>query len=418
MNSKLESKIDHKIIGKQLGYYFTDSLIGLNIPFLCEKGAIVIQILKKFIEDKERKRNLILVQSPPLSSSEFMNISGHFFHYKELIYETKSSSVNELTLRPVTCPFHFIYFKQNKHLFSELPIGYFETTTIFRKCKTGEIDGLYRTPCFTIGDSHVICRRDQVLDELISSLDYIIDVSYDLGLLEDLSFVLSSGIDKKMESSEFNNLWDEAIELLSRSLIAKKIKYIENSKVSAFYGPKIDVYFDDGIKKIALFTIQLDFKLASKFGLTFLNEFNKEKNPVIIHRSSMSSYERLLGVLLEKYRGDLPFWLAPVQVKIFVVNESCFSYGVMVKNDIISKGFRTKIELITKSRLSSKIRNEIFEKTHFIVVIGEREESQKNLSVRYYHNNKFESLEIKHFLKKLEYELECKNIYSNLNPSV
>lgn len=398
---KTKSLCDHKEIGKQLGYYFTDSSVGGNNPFFSEKAAIVIQTLRRFIEDEEQKRGLHLVQTPLMSRTDFFEKSGHLSHYNDLIFNTKNINGSELSLRPVTCPFHFAFFNHTKHSYAELPIGYYETTYIFRKCKKGEQNGLYRTQFFTIGDSHIFCRKNQISDEINKSLDYIICLCKSLGITDNIKFVLSSGISKKGELLGKENEWIEARQHLSYALSSKNIFYTENGNAAAFYGPKIDVFFKSFNKDIALFTIQLDFQLAKKFNITYTNEFDQKEHPIIIHRSSVSSYERLLGVLLEKYQGDLPFWLAPIQVKIFIINQMCSNYGKEIEQTLLNNDYRVKSEIINSGELSTKIHEEILQKTHFIVVIGKNEMDQNAISVRFYNNKNIQKIKLNSFLNEL-----------------
>ncbi len=242
---------------------------------------------------------------------------------------------------------------------------------------------------FTIGDSHIICRKDQISVNLNNSLDYIINISKKLGLYKDITFMLSSGISRMVNLENNKNEWIQARQYLLTALCSKNITFSENGNSSAFYGPKIDVFFNSyNDKNVSLFTLQLDFQLPPKFNLTYTNEDNKKEYPVVIHRSSMSSYERMLGVLLEKYKGDLPFWLAPLQIKIFIIDMQCIDYGNYIQSNIVKNGFRVKSEIIKNSKLFAKIRDEIVQKTHFIVVIGRNEKEEGNLSVRFYHDIK------------------------------
>lgn len=378
--------LDHKVIGKNFGFFFNDNAIGSQTPFIAEKGALVIQILRRFIEEQEYKRGLILVQSPLVSHASLFETSGHLSHYENLFFDVHNNN-KKLVLRPVTCPFHFTYYKHNKHHYSELPIGFFETTFLFRKCKTGESNGLFRTQHFTIGDSHIICRESQIQKELANSIEYIIQISKALGIWDDIIFVFSSGATKNMDFIGNDSEWELSRKYLVEALASKEIHFHEDGNTAAFYGPKIDVYFKSHSSNVALFTIQLDLQLAKNFNMTYTNERNLREYPAIIHRSSISSYERLLGVLLEKYEGDLPFWLSPVQIKIFIVDASCVEYGVKICNDLIKIGFRAKTELITRSKLSSKIKDEIFQKTHYIAVVGRKELEQNKISLRFYRDS-------------------------------
>lgn len=398
--------LDHKYIGKKLGYYFTDSLVGGNIPIIGEKGAIVIKVLQRYIENEEQKRGLALVQSPIFSRAEIFKKSGHLLHYNDIIFKTDNFNDSEFILKPVTCPFHFIYFKHSVQSYDDLPIGYFETTTLFRKIKKGEQNGLFRTQSFTIGDSHVFCRKDQIQNELIKSLDFIIDISKKLELSKDISFVLSSG-SSKTDLLGTEAEWIEARKYLLNSLLKKELSYEEDEKVAAFYGPKIDVFYTNRYsRKTAIFTIQLDFQLSKQFDLTYQNQLGQKEYTIIIHRSSMSCYERMLGILLEKNIGNMPFWLAPLQIKIFVIEENAIEYSSTIRNKLISNGFRVKSEKVTCNKLSSKIHNEITEKTPCIVVIGEKEMRENKLAVRFYKENKIETIDFSSFLNKLEHLLE------------
>ena len=399
MNLIMEKK-DHKDIGKEYGYYLN---IGHNLPIILAKGAKVIQLLQRFVEDEEQKRGFCSIKTPLFCDKKFMSTSGHYEHYEHLIFPIEQNEDDSsLILRPVTCPFHFAVYNSEKHLYNNLPTGFFETTYLFRKCQSGELNGLYRMSQFTIADTHLICRKDQIENELLSGIEYICNFLDKLRLRNDVSFVLSAG--NHAEGKYIGNAedWKNAQEYLRNSLKNMYIDFSETTESAAFYAPKIDVVYNGlNNKKIALFTIQLDFQLPSKCNMTYQDEFGKPQIPIVIHRSSVSCYERLLGVLLEKFQGNMPFWLAPIQVQILQFNNASPIYAENVENELSALGYRFCKKIIDKSEISQQIKKAIKEKIHFIVTIGKKEVTENKISVRHCNNENVVMMSILDFIERL-----------------
>lgn len=379
-------KRDHNKIGRELGFFTTSDLIGQGLPILLPKGARVIQLLQRFIEDEEQKRGWELTKTPYMAKSDLYKLSGHWDHYKDGMFVLGDEETDDevFALRPMTCPFQYQAYLSRSRSYRDLPIRYNETSTLFRNESSGEMHGLIRVRQFTISEGHEMCTPEQLEDEFKGCLELAIYVLKTLGLYEDVSYRFSqwdpNDTEKYIGTPE---QWDEAQSKMEKILNHLEIPYKIGIGEAAFYGPKLDIQIKNVHgKEDTLITIQIDQMLSEKFGMEYVDRDGEKKNPYIIHRTSIGCYERTLALLIEKYAGAFPLWLAPEQIRIVPIADRHQDFAFEVKKMLESKGIN-RIDVDTRSeKLGYKLREAQLEKIPYMLVIGDKEAEEKTVSVR------------------------------------
>lgn len=385
---KLEEakKRDHNKLGRELGYFKTVDYIGQGLPIMLPKGARVLQVLQRFVEDEEQKRGYLLTKTPFMAKSDLYKISGHLDHYRDGMFifgDPDDNSKECFALRPMTCPFQFQAYLADMHSYRDLPLRYNETSTLFRNEDSGEMHGLIRVRQFTISEGHLACRPDQLEDEFRGCVDlarYMLDT---IGLSDDVTYRFSkwdeNNREKYIGSAEE---WERVQDRMRAILDHMEITYTEASGEAAFYGPKLDIQIKNVFgKEDTLITIQIDFQLAKRFGMEYIDSDGQKKNPYVIHRTSIGCYERTLALLIEKYAGAMPTWLAPIQVKVLPISEHFLDYANEINNKLIQLGIRTEIDSRSE-KIGYKIREAQLEKVPYMIIAGEKEQSTNQVSVR------------------------------------
>lgn len=384
---KLEEakKRDHNKIGRELGYFRTVDYIGQGLPIMLPKGARVLQLLQRFVEDEEQKRGYLLTKTPFLAKRDLYKISGHWDHYRDGMFVLGDTDAEGevFALRPMTCPFQFQAYLADMRSYRDLPLRYNETSTLFRNEDSGEMHGLIRVRQFTISEGHLACRPDQLEDEFSGCLDlakYMLEV---LGLDDDVSYRFSkwdeNDRDKYIGSPE---QWEEVQDRMRVILDDMGIDYTEEDGEAAFYGPKLDIQIKNVYgKEDTLITIQIDFQLAERFGMEYVDSDGTKKYPYVIHRTSIGCYERTLALLLEKYAGALPTWLAPIQVKVLPISDHYMEYANSVSEELQKVGIRVEVDT-RKEKIGYKIREAQLEKVPYMLIVGEKEQAEGAVSVR------------------------------------
>ncbi len=376
---------DHNKLGRELELFTTVDMIGQGLPILLPKGATVVQKLQRFVEDEERSRGYLITKTPFLAKSDLYKVSGHWDHYRDGMFvlgdEEKDKEV--FALRPMTCPFQFMAYKNRQRSYRDLPLRYNETSTLFRNEDSGEMHGLIRVRQFTISEGHLAVRLDQLEEEVAGCIDlinYMMDV---LGLKDDISFRFSkwdpNDRAKYMGSEED---WEYAQGVLKNILDDLKIDYVEAEGEAAFYGPKLDIQCKNVHgKEDTIITVQIDFQLAHRFEMTYIDKDGNKEYPVVIHRTSLGCYERTLAMLIEKYAGAFPLWLAPVQVKVLPITDAQVDYAKEVESKLQKAGFYTELDS-SAEKLGYKIRNAQLEKVPYMIVVGQKDMDAGVVSVR------------------------------------
>ncbi|MBQ7797773.1 MAG: threonine--tRNA ligase [Clostridia bacterium] len=378
-------KRDHNKLGRELGIFTTVDYIGQGLPILLPKGARIVQLLQRFVEDEEQKRGWLLTKTPFMAKSDLYKISGHWDHYKDGMFvlgdESKDKEV--FALRPMTCPFQYQAYLNQPRSYKDLPLRYNETSTLFRNEESGEMHGLIRVRQFTISEGHLMCTPDQLEDEFKRCLELAIYMLKTLGLYEDASYRFSQwDPDNRAKYIGTDEQWAEAQGIMKNILDKLEIPYEIGIGEAAFYGPKLDIQIRNVWgKEDTLITIQIDQLLAEKFGMEYTDSDGFKKNPYIIHRTSIGCYERTLAYLIEKYAGAFPTWLSPNQVKVITVSEKNNEYAVKVAEELSNLGLRVETDLDNES-VGKKIRSAVLEKTPYILVLGDREMEEGKVAVR------------------------------------
>jgi threonyl-tRNA synthetase len=378
-------KRDHNKLGRELNLFTSAEEIGQGLPLFKPKGAKILQILKRFIEDLEESRGYVYTQTPFMAKSDLYKISGHWDHYKDGMFlmgdEEKDGEI--LSLRPMTCPFQFTIYNSEQHSYRELPIRYAETSTLFRNESSGEMHGLIRVRQFTISEGHLVVRPDQIEEEFLGVLKLIDHVMDILGIKDDISYRFSKW-DPNNKAKYIDNpaAWEDTQDKMRTILDHTGLPYKEAVGEAAFYGPKLDLQFKNVHgKEDTIITVQIDFALPERFQMYYVDKDGQKKMPYVIHRTSIGCYERTMALLIEKYAGAFPLWLSPVQVKLLPISEKHHEYMEQVAAEMKARGIRVEADY-RGEKIGYKIREARNERHPYIVVIGEQEAANGTLSVR------------------------------------
>ena len=381
-------KRDHNKLGRELEYFTTVDVIGQGLPVLLPKGARTVQRLQRWVEDEEEKRGYLLTKTPLMAKRELYKISGHWDHYLDGMFvmgdpddETKEC----FALRPMTCPFQYQVFLNKKRSYRELPMRLGETSTLFRNEDSGEMHGLIRVRQFTISEGHLILRPEQLAEEFEGCLDLAKYCLETLGLWEDCTFRFSQWDPKRTDKYEGTpRQWEEAQAIMGELLdkFLGRENYTIGIDEAAFYGPKLDIQCKNVFgKEDTIVTIQIDMLLAKKFGMEYVDRDNTTKTPYIIHRTSMGCYERTLALIIEKYAGALPTWLAPTQATVIPVVSDFAPYAEKVTKKLQSLGVRAELD-DRNEKLGYRIREAQLSKVPYMLVVGEDEMLSESVTVR------------------------------------
>ncbi len=380
-------KRDHNILGRQLGYFTTVDLIGQGLPILLPKGTKAIQLLQRFVEDEEEKRGYILTKTPLFAKSDFYKVSGHWYHYRDKMFimgdPEKEAEEEVFCLRPMTCPFQFQVYLNKMRSYRDLPLRYNETSTLFRNEASGEMHGLIRVRQFTISEGHLACRPDQLEDEFKGCLDLAKFMLETLGLEKDVSYCFSKWDENDREKYIGSAEQWEAVQNTMRKILDDiGIDYTEEEGEAAFYGPKLDIQIKNVHgKEDTIITIQIDFQLAERFNMTYIDQDGTKKYPYVIHRTSIGCYERTLALLIEKYAGAMPTWLSYVQVKLIPITEKNHAYANRVFEELKKRGIRAEID-DRNEKMGYKIREAQMDKIPYMFILGDNEEANGTVAVR------------------------------------
>ncbi len=381
-------KRDHNKLGRELEYFTTVDSIGQGLPILLPKGARVIQLLQRWVEDTEQKRGYLLTKTPLMAKRDLYRISGHWDHYLDGMFilgdpydETKEC----FALRPMTCPFQYQVYLNRQRSYRDLPMRLGETSTLFRNEDSGEMHGLIRVRQFTISEGHLVLRPDQLEEEFKGCLDLAKYCLGTVGLLDKCTFRFSQW-DPANPNNKYEGTaeqWEEAQRVMAQILDDLDVKYTIGIDEAAFYGPKLDIQYKNVYgKEDTLVTIQIDMLLAERFGMYYIDENGEKKLPYIIHRTSLGCYERTLAYLIEEYAGALPTWMAPEQVRFLPVTDRASDYCAEQAKKLEALGFRVEVDY-RNEKIGKKIREAQLEKIPYMVVVGDRDMENGTVSPRH-----------------------------------
>ena len=406
-------KRDHNKLGRELEYFTTVDCIGQGLPILLPKGARVVQLLQRWVEDVEQTRGCQLTKTPYFAKRELYKISGHWDHYLDGMFvmgDPNDETKECLALRPMTCPFQYQVFLNRARYYRDLPMRLTETSTLFRNEDSGEMHGLIRVRQFTISEGHYILRPDQLEEEFKGCLELAKYFLGTVGLLEDCTFRFSQWdpANPKNKYEGTAEQWNEAQAVMGNILDHLGVKYTIGIDEAAFYGPKLDIQYKNVFgKEDTLVTIQIDMLLAQRFGMEYTDADGQKKHPYIIHRTSLGCYERTLAYLIEKYAGAFPLWLAPEQVRIMTITNRADDYAYQLKDRLEKEGMRVSVD-DRNEKIGFKVREAQTQKIPYMLVLGDQEVENGTAALRSRKNENFGAMPVADIIAKLREEIDSK----------
>ena len=379
-------KRDHNKLGREMELFATVDVIGQGLPLLLPKGTKMVMKLQRWIEDiEDREWGYVRTKTPLIAKSDLYKISGHWDHYRDGMFVLGDEEIDKevFALRPMTCPFQYYVYKNSQKSYRDLPYRMGETSTLFRNEDSGEMHGLTRVRQFTISEGHLVIRPDQAEEELQNCLNLAIHVLDTLGLKDDVTFRLSKW-DKNNKEKYLGDdaYWENTQAALRKILVDKDLPFKEADGEAAFYGPKIDIQAKNVYgKEDTMITIQLDCAIADMFDMYYIDKDGEKKRPYIIHRTSLGCYERTLAWLIEKYAGKFPTWLCSEQVRILPISDKYAAYANEVKKTLFDNGVDVTVDERSE-KIGFKIREARLNRVPYMLVVGEKEEADKTVSVR------------------------------------
>ena len=406
-------KRDHNKLGRELEYFTTVDCIGQGLPILLPKGARVVQLLQRWVEDVEQSRGCQLTKTPYFAKRELYKISGHWDHYLDGMFvmgDPNDETKECFALRPMTCPFQYQVFLNRARSYRDLPMRLTETSTLFRNEDSGEMHGLIRVRQFTISEGHYILRPDQLEEEFKGCLELAKYFLGTVGLLEDCTFRFSQWdpANPKNKYEGTAEQWNEAQAVMGKILDHLGVKYTIGIDEAAFYGPKLDIQYKNVFgKEDTLVTIQIDMLLAQRFGMEYTDADGQKKHPYIIHRTSLGCYERTLAYLIEKYAGAFPLWLAPEQVRIMTITNRADDYAYQLKDRLEKEGMRVSVD-DRNEKIGFKVREAQTQKIPYMLVLGDQEVENGTAALRSRKNENFGAMPVADIIAKLREEIDSK----------
>ncbi len=393
---------DHRRLGKELDLFSIREEVGPGFIIYHPKGALVRTILEDFEKQEHLKRGYQIVMGPTLLKADLWKKSGHWDHYREMMYFTQVDE--ELYgIKPMNCLAHILIYKSRIRSYRDLPLRYFEMGTVHRHEKSGVLHGLLRARAFTQDDAHIFCTPDQLKDEIKGVLNFIHDVMKMFGFPYEVE--ISTRPEKYIGSHE---MWERATGALKESLEELGLPYDICEGEGAFYGPKIDVKLTDAIgRKWQCGTVQCDFALPERFDLTYVDSGGERKRPAMVHRVILGSIDRFLGVLIEHYAGAFPLWLAPVQARVMNITDDQAEYAQGVADRLRQRGFRVEADL-RNEKLGAKVRDAQMEKIPYMLIVGKREMAEGRVAVRHRRQGDLGPMELEDIIQRMWHEVEVK----------
>jgi threonyl-tRNA synthetase len=374
-----EAKLrDHRRLGPALGLFdIYHEEAGAGLVFYHPKGALLRRIIEDYEKDEHLRRGYEMVITPHIMQAGLWRTSGHYDYYLQNMYTFKIEN-KEFVIKPMNCPGHILIYKSKTRSYRDLPLRLFELGTVYRHEKAGVLHGLLRVRGFTQDDAHIFCLPEQLADEIKAIIDFVFETMKVFGFNQ-VGIELSTRPEKYIGSQED---WLEATRALESALKEKNLTFDINLGEGAFYGPKVDIKLKDALnRKWQCATIQCDFALPKRFGLSYVDSEGRERQPIMLHRVLLGSLERFIGALVEHYNGEFPLWLAPVQVRIVPINQAASQYASKVKEELEKNSLRVEIDMRNET-LDKRIRQVELDKIPYCLVVGQREEQQGLVSVR------------------------------------
>lgn len=403
-------KNDHRKLGKELGIFMFNELVGKGLPMYLPNGFTLRRILSDYIMEKEIAQGYKHVMTPSLGNVDLYKTSGHWDHYKDDMFPAMELDEEAYVLRPMNCPHHMVMFKNSMHSYRDLPIRIAEIANDFRFEDSGNLCGLERARAFTQNDSHIFCTESQIAQEIKGVITLIYDVYKDFGF-EKYKFRLSLRDPNNTEKYFGNDkLWEESENALREIIKSTGVDYYEAPGEAAFYGPKIDVQVRSALgHDVTLSTVQLDYQLPEKFELEYIGEDGERHRPVVIHRAILGSLDRFIAFLLEERKGLLSLWLAPEQVRVLPLTDRNNVYAREIVSTLKGENLRVEID-DRNEKIGYKIREALSMKVPYLIIVGDEEEKEKTISIRGRGFENKSGLKLSDFIERLESEIKSKKI--------
>ncbi|MEK7182259.1 MAG: threonine--tRNA ligase, partial [Patescibacteria group bacterium] len=405
-------KRDHRKLGKELGLFVFSEVVGKGLPLWTEKGAIIRRELENFIVEEEIKRDYKHVYTPDIAKIDLYKKSGHYPYYKDSMYAPIKIDEEEFMLRPMTCPHHFELYLSSPKSYKDLPIRMAELAKLYRYEKSGELTGLMRVRSFCLADAHIICANEkQAKEEVGRALDLIEYISNIFGFKMGKNYWYRLSLGSRNDDKKYykdDKAWEKAEKILKEVLDERKCTYVEAKNEAAFYGPKIDIQMKNFAgKEDTVFTVQYDFVMPKRFNLTYTDSDGKEKETIVIHRSSIGAIERIIALLIEHYAGAFPLWISPVQVVVIPISEKQKEYAFDTFKKLKEEGLRVEIDNSNET-LGKKIRNSKLQKNPYIIVIGDNEVKNKTITLESRGGTSMKDVKLQEAIEKLQKEVSEK----------
>ncbi len=397
---------DHRKLGRELGLFFISPEVGSGLPMLLPKGATIRRVLEEFILQEELKAGYLHVRTPEIANLNLYRTSGHYPYYKDSMYPPMVfEDGEELILRPMNCPHHFLIYKSEPRSYRDLPLRIAELGTVYRYEKSGELSGLIRVRCFTINDAHVFLRPEQIKAEVQHNIELIQKVYKRLNLTDFWYRLSLRDPNNKEKYIDDDQMWQTAESALREALDELGLDYVAVEGEAAFYGPKLDVEVRDCLgREWTISTVQLDFLMAHRFDLEYMGEDGKPHRPVIIHRAPIGSFERMMGFLIEHYAGAFPLWLAPLQVAVIPIADRHMDHAQQVSQHLGEAGFRVELDR-RRETLGYKIRYHQTQKVPYMLIIGDKEQEGGLVAVRSRDSGDLGQMTLEAFIRRLKEEV-------------
>ncbi len=402
---------DHRKLGRELGLFMTNDLVGKGMPMFLPKGYTVWQILENYIKEKERKLGYQHVMTPCVGTVDLYRTSGHWDHYKENMFPAMEVEDESFVLRPMNCPHHMMIYANRPHSYRQLPVRIGEVAHDFRFEASGTLKGIERARHFCQNDAHLFVTPDQIKSEVAAVCDLIFDVYKDFNITNYRCVLsLRDPADKKKYHDD-DEMWNKAEGALREVLTELGIHFTEEIGEAAFYGPKLDVNVQPAVgNEYTLSTCQLDFCLPARFHLKYADKNGEEQTPVVLHRAILGSLDRFMAYLIEETMGAFPAWLAPVQVKVLPITDRALDYANELSAALDARGFRVEVD-DRNEKIGKKIRETTLEKVPYMLVVGDRDIENKTVSVRTRGGEDLGAMSLEEFSAKLDEEVRTKAIH-------
>jgi threonyl-tRNA synthetase len=404
-------KRDHRKLGKELELFLITNTVGSGLPIWLPKGTILRETLENYLREEQRKRNYLPVITPHIGNINLYKTSGHYPYYKDSQFPPikLEGDKEEYLLKPMNCPHHFQIYASKPRSYKDLPIRYAEFGTVYRYEQSGELNGLTRVRSFSVDDSHIFVRQDQLKDEVCNVIELIQVVFAQMGF-KDFTTQLSFRDNNLEKYGGDVALWEKAQQEIKEAADLMKLDYYIAEGEAAFYGPKIDFMVKDALgRKWQLGTVQIDYVMPERFNLEYIGNDGQKHRPVVIHRAPFGSLERFIGVLIEHFAGEFPLWLAPVQLMVLPISQNFSEYSLKVFNELKASGFRVELD-DRNEKIGYRIREAETTKIPYMIILGEKEQSSNMISVRQHKKGDLGSFALKDFSEKIREEINSKYI--------